>query len=81
MAMDVIWQAHLRLVAAIVAQGVQDALKNDADALAWVESAGFAHWCEWLGLDAKRARRTIAGRRQTGQALRQGRSGPGEPFS
>ena len=51
------------LVIAIMEQGVEDVLKGDPGAIAWLDSRGFDHWCAWLGLDTTAARQAIHARR------------------
>lgn len=52
------------LFAAIVEQGVEDILKGDPAAIAWLYSPDFAHYCSWLDIDAARARAAIEQRRK-----------------
>lgn len=54
------------LVIAIVEQGVEDVMKGDPSAIAWLDSRGFEHWCAWLNIDPTAARESIQQRRREG---------------
>ena len=56
---DPIYAAQLRLVYAILAQGLQDAANGDPGAVKWLNGRAFAHWCEWVDVDAPRLRRRM----------------------
>lgn len=56
------------LVMAIVEQGVEDIMKGDPGAIAWLNSRGFDHYCTWLGIDPTAARESIQQRRAKEQA-------------
>ena len=51
------------LVAAIIEQGVEDVLKGDPGALAWLDGRDFDHWCAFVDIDPGRARRAIHAQR------------------
>lgn len=54
-----------QLVIAIIEQGVEDVLRGDPGALAWLDGRDFDHWCAWIGLAPDRARQAIHARRAT----------------
>lgn len=56
------------LVIAVVEQAVEDILKGDPGAIAWMGSRGFDHYCTWLGIDPTAAREGIEARRASGPA-------------
>lgn len=56
------------LVIAIMEQGVEDIIKGDPGAIAWLNSRGFDHYCTWLGIDPTAAREGINAQRRAGPA-------------
>ena len=64
-------EGAMRLARAIMTRGVLDAKAGYPDALLWLDGDGFAHWCEWLDIDAGRAREAIhAGRARRRRQMR-----------
>jgi len=57
-----------KLVAALIATGVRDALDGDGEAMDWIVSEAFGHWCEYVDIDPTWARSQIEAKMATAQA-------------
>lgn len=57
---DTLIMPEVRLVLALLIQGLRDVLDNDPGARVWLASRDFDYWCAWIDVNPARLRARVA---------------------